>query len=374
MSALRVLHVGKYFPPVPGGIETFCGDLFEAFAATDVKCAMLVHRKDGVPFPASPHLTGVTTRGEALFTPLAPGFPAAIRRQLKSFEPHLLHLHLPNPAAFTVLAMRAARGIPWVINWHSDVVASQYQWRLRVATPPYRLLESATLRRAAAVVAASHAYAAGSDVLSRLDPEKLHVIPFGIDPARLTQRVPVTWPSAGLKLAAVGRLTYYKGFDRLLEAMTSIPEASLVLVGDGQERGRLETLIATLGLQDRVRMIHDADDALRNSVIAEADCLCLPSIERTEAFGIVLVEAMALGTPVIATNLPGSGVPYVVDRGGHGLLAEPDNVPSLVERLKEIAGSSSLREQFSQQARANFPQFHIDQTVERFAELYRQLC
>ncbi|MEM6576784.1 MAG: glycosyltransferase family 4 protein, partial [Pseudomonadota bacterium] len=90
--------------------------------------------------------------------------------------------------------------------------------------------------------------------------------------------------------------------------------------------------------------------------------------------GIVLVEAMALGTPVIATNLTGSGVPYVVDRGGHGLLAEPDDIPSLVERLKEIAGSPSLREKFSEQARANFPQFHINQTVERFAELYRQLC
>ncbi len=371
---MRVLHVGKYFPPVPGGIETFCGDLFEAFAGSDVRCAMLVHQKRDIPVPEKADLTGVKSHGEWLFTPIAPGFAPAAVRQLRQFKPQVLHLHMPNPATFLLLAIPAARRIPWVVSWHSDVVASAYQRRLQVAYPIYRVFESMVMKRSSKIIAASQAYASSSPVLDSIDPRRLDVIPYGINPARLKIRKSVTWPPGRFKVAAVGRLTYYKGFDRLLEAIRSIPESSLLLVGDGQERSRLEKLVAAWGLQERVQMIHDADDALRNSVIAEADCLCLPSIERTEAFGIVLVEAMALGTPVIATNLPGSGVPYVVNRGGHGLLAEPDDVPSLIERLREISSNVELRERCRNQARANFPHFHIDQTAESLTRLYRQLC
>lgn len=372
--ALRVLHVGKYFPPVAGGIESFCGDLYQAFENSPVRCAMLVHRKAGQDFPQRPDLTGVASRGEFFFTPVAPGFASEIRRQLRRFRPRLLHLHLPNPITFALLAMNAARDIPWVIHWHSDVLASRHQWRLRLAYPAYRVLEAALLRRAAAVVATSEAYLSASPVLSAMDRQRLHVLPFGIDPDRLRERRPVAWPPGAHKIAAVGRLTYYKGFDRLLTAMQSLPEACLLLLGDGQERSRLQQQIAALGLQSRVRLVRDASDALRNSVIASADCLCLPSVERTEAFGIVLVEAMALGTPVVATNIPGSGVPFVVNRGGHGLLAEPDSVESLLAKLRQLLNDPELRAKLGRRALENFADFHISRTAERLTDLYQRLC
>ncbi len=370
---MRVLHIGKYFPPVAGGIETFCGDLFDGFAKSDIHCRMLVHCKPGQALENNPDLIGVKSLGEAFFTPIAPSFGGHMRRQIKTFKPQVLHLHLPNPAIFRLLASPAARRIPWVVNWHSDVVPSPHQWRLRLAYPAYRLLESATLAQAARVLAASQAYADGSAALQRHAKHKLSVLPFGINPRRLDARQPVNWPDGEFKIAAVGRLTYYKGFDILLKAMVKLPSASLLLLGDGQEGPRLAKMVSELKLVDRVTLIGSASDALRNQVIASADCLCLPSIERTEAFGIVLVEAMALGTPVVATNLAGSGVPWVVGSGGHGLLAEPNDVSALATQLGKLMDDAPLRQTLANNAQDNFPAFHIKQTLAGLADLYREL-
>ncbi|MFK7955128.1 MAG: glycosyltransferase [Lysobacterales bacterium] len=370
---MRVLHIGKYYPPVAGGIETFCGDLFEGFAATDVECRMLVHRKPGVALPNHANLIGVRAFGEAFFTPLAPTFGFHMWHQIRHYSPDILHLHLPNPALFQLLAMPNARRIPWVIQWHSDVVVSQHQWRLRVAYPFYQRFERAMLKRAAKVVVASAAYGKASQPLQSVASDKLAVVPLGINPARLKDTQAFRWPTSGFRLAAVGRLTYYKGFDRLIRALVNLPDVSLVLLGDGQEHGALTTLIQSLNLQNRVQLITDAPDSLRNAVIAKAQCLCLPSIERTEAFGIVLVEALTLGTPVLATEIQGSGVPWVVNEGGHGLLAKPDDVDDLTAKLSQMMTDESLRQSLREGAANNIDRFHIRHTVAELSDLYRTL-
>ncbi len=371
---MRVLHIGKYFPPVAGGIESFCGDLFDGFTSSDVRCRMLVHRKPGVTLIDHRDLVGVKAYGEAFFTPLAPFFGFHMWRQIQQFSPEILHLHLPNPAAFQLLALPSARRIPWVIQWHSDVVTSNHQWRLRVAYPIYRRFEGAMLRQAASVVVASGAYADASKPLQSLARDKVAIIPLGVNPKRLEDTENLQWPSSGFRLAAVGRLTYYKGFDRLIRAMVNLPDVSLILLGDGKESDALISLIQSLNLSHRIRLISNASDRLRNAVIANAQCLCLPSIERTEAYGIVLVEALLLGTPVLATQIAGSGVPWVVKEGGHGLLAMPDDVDDLREKLFQMATNEPLRDSFKQAAAANTDKFHIRRTVSHLRELYKKLC
>lgn len=367
---IRVLHLGKYFPPVPGGMETFCADLHRAFAGSEVDSRMLIHLRPGQPTPATPGVRAVPTLGELFFTPLAQGLGRALREEIAQFQPQVLHFHLPNPAAFRALWLPAARRLPWVLHWQSDVLASPHQWRLRLAYPAYRLLEQRLVAQSTRIVATSPDYAAASPTLKGLS--KVTVIPLGIDPDRLLPRSePPGWPGSGLKVLAVGRLTYYKGFEVLLRAIASLPAVSLVLMGDGAQRRELETLVEQLGIGDRVRMEFDADDARRNAALAAADCLCLPSIERTEAFGLVLVEAMALGLPVVATRIAGSGVPWVVQQAEHGLLAQPGDSASLADCLDRLAQDDALRQRLSAAAKKNFESFHIDRVAQRLGALYR---
>ncbi|MEM9532774.1 MAG: glycosyltransferase [Pseudomonadota bacterium] len=369
---MRVLHIGKYFPPDAGGIETYCRDLLTGFADTDVNCRMQVFHRPGTAPPDHPAVVPVATRGEFLFTPLAPDFSATFARQLAEFRPELIHVHVPNPAVFRLLRQPGARHLPWVATWHSDVVPSRYALGLKLAYPAYRVLEKRLLKRLASVLFTSPDYAEASPASA--DVTRYDVVPLGIDATRLTPRAAVSWPgTGGKKVAAVGRFTYYKGFDRLLAALAGIPDVSLLLLGSGQLEDRVRQQIDRLGLKSRVTLISDASDAQRNQAIAEADCLCLPSIERTEAFGLVLLEAMGLGTPVVATRIPGSGVPWVVESGGHGVLAAPDNVESLRAALSQVLEDEALRARLSAKAEENFPRFRIEHTVRELARIYREV-
>ncbi|MEN9417847.1 MAG: hypothetical protein RI988_1467, partial [Pseudomonadota bacterium] len=160
---MRVLHVGKALPPVPGGIETYLGDLLRAQASLGLQVAALVHRAPGEPAPDAESFGGASvytcaSHGQLLYAPISPGFPLALHRAIHDFAPDVLHLHVPNTSAFAALLVPAARRLPWVLHWHNDVDAAALDWRLRLAYPFYRPLETALLRRAACVVTTSLAY------------------------------------------------------------------------------------------------------------------------------------------------------------------------------------------------------------------------
>src|SRR5690606_11710640 len=147
------------------------------------------------------------------------------------FQPDLLHLHLPNPSAFWLMALPEARRIPWLVHWHADVPDDARHMGVRIAARPYRLLESRLLRQARAVVATSASYRDGSTALQQAT-EKVRVIGLAAPPPpAVLEAAPPAWPVAGLRLLAVGRLSYYNGFDVLLRAVARVPSVSLLLVG-----------------------------------------------------------------------------------------------------------------------------------------------
>jgi rhamnosyl/mannosyltransferase len=184
--------------------------------------------------------------------------------------------------------------------------------------------------------------------------DKVVVIPYGLDPTPYALLDPPTPAVDGPRrptLLFVGRLVAYKGVDVLLRAMVGVP-ASLVLVGDGPLRRTLEALAHELGVEDRVRFAGRVADVERLEWYGRADAVVLPSVSRQEAFGMVQVEAMLSGRPVVSTSLP-TGVPWVNRHGETGLVVPPGDVDALRGALVAISSDREARRRLGRAARAH---------------------
>lgn len=377
-GAQRVLHIGKYFAPQLGGMERFLEDLIKAQHAAGLSAFALVHEAPNtftstqLPDPAWLRRVPVTVNFG--FAPVALRFVAALNRAIADWQPDYLHFHVPNLAAVMALGSVSARRLPWVVHWHSDVVASEHALALRVFSPFYRPFERALLERAALIIATSSSYLRSSESLSPF-AEKCTVVPLGIDRNRLAETnelcseidklergsqggIPSgredgfeTDHAAPIRLLAMGRLTYYKGFDTLIRAVAQVPNAQLEIIGAGQDEEKLRALIRQLALDDRVRLLGALSDQASGERFRVAEVFCLPSRERTEAFGLVLLEAMHFGLPLLVSAIPGSGVLDIVRSGFNGELALVDEPAAWRDAIVRLSKSPSTRRQMGANGR-----------------------
>jgi glycosyltransferase involved in cell wall biosynthesis len=372
---LRILHIGKFYPPHAGGIERHLFDLAQAQVASGLEVTCLVHASPGIASASSlgdprVRVVRVPCHGQRLFVPVSPAWPRYLQRCLREFRPDLLHVHVPNPSTFWSLLLPSARRVPMIVHWHADIPLDARHAGLRWAYRPYRVFESALNARAARIVATSAAYLEASHALTA-HRSKCEVIPLGLADAGPVGATP-QWPAPGMKLLAVGRLSYYKGFDVLLDALAHLPEVSLLLVGDGECRERLEAQADRLGLRARVRFAGQLDDAALEAAYRACDAFCLPSVDRAEAFGMVLLEAMRAGKPVIASDIPGSGVGTVVVAERTGKLVAPRDAAALADALRELAAAPDRRRDMGLAGLARWQRdYRIDAVTSRWTQTYR---
>lgn len=348
MSApLRILHLGKYFPPARGGIERFLADLVAAQQTAGDEIAVLVHRHGPQSEDDPKWLLRCPVWARLLFTPVSPAFGIWLGRAISRFRPSLLYVHMPNVSAFWALLLRPARRLPWVVHWHADVEPSRFKPGLRLAYPVYRLFERAVLERADAIVVTSEAYLESSAALGPWR-RKCHVIPLGVDATRLPEPATVQakgeayWNPEAMRVLFVGRLTYYKGLETLVEAAAGAPELQVLIAGEGEERSRIERAIQRAGAGGHIRLLGEVDDETLAGLLATCHVFALPSRERTEAFGVALLEAMRYAKPLIVSRLPGSGVLEVARDGENALVVPAEDVDAW-RRALAIAGSSPNR-------------------------------
>ncbi len=374
----RVLHIGKYLPPVPGGIETYLGDLLRVSMRHGLEVGAVVHGKKGYPDPNPADFGGakiytVPTYGQVLYAPVAPMFPWVLRKAIREFKPDILHMHVPNTSAFWALFIPEARKIPWVLHWHADVDVGKMSLAMRVAYSAYKPFETALLRKSKLVVATSEEYLAASRPLLPWR-DKCAIVPLGIDLERMVK--PTTdqintakhrWsrPSQP-RLLAVGRLAYYKGYDSLIRAIAETEAGSLVIVGDGEMSHSLTTLISDLELGQRVRLAGSLSAIELASCYAAADVLCMTSINRGEAFGLVLLEAAFHGCGLIVFDVAGSGVGSVV-RHLRGRVCEDASPTALASELARYCGERGRADSFSRSPR----NFNLFINFSDFENLYR---
>jgi glycosyltransferase involved in cell wall biosynthesis len=359
---LRVVHLGKYYPPSPGGIESHTQTLARAQAAlgADVRVVVVNHvasdGRDATFDQFTSTRTVEETDGEVRVIrvgrwanvaklDVVPGLPGVLREFLRD-PPDVWHLHAPN-VTMMLVAYANPRLRPLVVTHHSDIV------RQRVTKYAVRPLEEAVYRLATRVLPTSAAYVTESPLLKRY-ARKLSPVPLGIDVAPLADPT-----SNALRHAArfrerfgsplwlcVGRLIYYKGLHVALAALRDVP-GTLVVIGSGPLEMELKANALDLGVADRVVWYgHATADELIGAYWA-ATALWFPSVMRSEGFGLVQVEAMAAGCPVVNTAIPGSGVSWVCRDEREGLTVPANDSAAFAAAAKRLLAEQGLRKKLS---------------------------
>lgn len=383
---MRVLHVGKFFPPFAGGMENFLGDLLPALERQGVDVTGLVHRSPGEPvghacrFDES-RVYRSPCYGSIVYAPVSPQFPFLFHKILKRIKPDIIHLHVPNTSAFWVMLLSKASKVPWVVHWHADVVPSAIDRRLAIAYSVYRPVEQKLLARAKTIITTSQRYLDSSSPLSRWH-EKCKVIPLGLDPVRLPppgqlplQGAETIWGGSNVfRVLAIGRLTYYKGHDVLIRAAAKVDGMRVVIVGEGDRRPELERLIRELRLQDKVVLSGLLPEADLQALLVSSNCLCFTSLERTEAFGLALLEAMRYGKAVIASEVPGSGMSWVIRDGKTGFLFQVGGVEELAGLIRRLSNQPEKVKGMGKAGQQHFESlFHIDRIADKTLRLYHEV-
>ena len=202
------------------------------------------------------------------------------------------------------------------------------------------------------------------------------MIPLGIDlgrfrtlqPAGLAVHEAIRATASPPVILFVGRFVYYKGLDVLINAMARCT-GTLILVGDGPLDIELRAQVAALGIGSRVRFAGQVPDHDLPAYYHASDIFVLPSVARTEAYGLVQTEAMAAGVPVVSTNLP-TGVPWVNQDGVTGLVVPPGEPDALAAALGALAANPALRRTLGDNGRRRaVTLFSRDRTIEAFRNL-----
>jgi rhamnosyl/mannosyltransferase len=202
-----------------------------------------------------------------------------------------------------------------------------------------------------------------------LNPERLS----DPDPHDLAEITPL-WGAVSLRVLAIGRLTYYKGHEVLIRAISRLPEVGCLIVGAGEKRSSLLDLSRSLEVTDRVQLLGFRSERVLRALLASCDVVCLPSLERTEAFGLVLLEAMRFSKPVVVSDIPGSGAGWLVRRAGHGLLTPPGDAQALASALSQLNADPQQRRALGVRgAAALVGEFGIDAVGERVLSLYEKV-
>ncbi len=363
-STLKVLHIGKFYPPHMGGIEThlqaLCTELHKSIelrviVASDDRTAS-DEVLDGV------RLRRVPTSMTVASTPLCPKMIGMIR----SSDAQIVHIHLPNPTAVLAYLASGHRG-HLLVTYHSDTV------RQRILGTLFEPWLHKALRRSSAIIATSPDYRRTSQVLAHYQ-DRCHVIPYGIqldefessDPAAVAA---VRQCYGDRLIISVGRLVYYKGFEYLIRAMARV-NGKLLIVGDGPLRGKLQQLATQLGLKEKVIFVGEIQNERVIPYYHASDVFALASVARSEAFGIVQIEAMAAGLPVVNTSLD-SGVPFVSIHHQTGLTVPPADSEALAAALNHLLDDPRLRQSLGRAGRRRARQeFSLQTMVSRTMALY----
>jgi glycosyltransferase involved in cell wall biosynthesis len=368
--AMHVLHVGKYYPPYRGGIETVVEQLCRGLVRRGVEVTAVVSNDN--PSTVDERLDGVRVLRLGRTTELnSQPLNARLIPTLRRLRFDVLHFHTPNPVG--ALAVLAARRVePIVVTHHSDIV------RQRILGFPATVAQSLLYRRAARLVVATPRHIEHSSVLRQFESRcrvihyPIDALPYANAEAHWDEQLPTEWREEPLVLF-VGRLVYYKGVEVLLEALCRTARARLAIVGVGPLETRLVELATQLGISARIKFLGALSEDRLYSLYKCARFLVLPSVAPSEAFGMVQLESMAAGRPVISTNLK-SGVPYVNQHGITGLTVRPSDPQALADAMNLLLNDEAYAASLGRAAEQRvLTEFHIDKVVEAHIELYAGL-
>jgi glycosyltransferase involved in cell wall biosynthesis len=376
----KIVHFGKYYHPDVGGVESVTVSVAEG--ARHAGHAVSVVCFEGAAAPRQEEINGVqiVRAASAVNISSQPLSMDYVRKALRlASEADIVHLHAPNMLA-ALCSLWIKPTVRLLVHWHGDVRNKG------LLGPLTRPLERRLLQRADAIVVTSEVYGKTSPALAPF-ADKIRIVPIGVsDPSNQAEQsggslVP-EWTSRldGKKLVlSVGRLVRFKGFDVLIDAARGLPEdVAIVIVGDGPLRAELEEQVRRLDLGERVLFTGSLpprqSGGLLHELFKRADLYCLPSVDRSESFGVVLIEAMSYGTPCVVSDIPGSGVTWVSLDGVSGTRFPVGDWRSLSRVIAELLSDPERLSRLGEQARQRFlDHFTEGVATRRMLDVYASL-
>lgn len=376
----RVLHLGKFYPPDNGGIESVTASLARGAvrAGHSVSVHCFEEHAKGDATDEGVQVFRVRQSIKLASQPL--GFKYFWRGWYLARNVDLVHIHAPNMLG-AVLALFLPRRVKVIVHWHSDVVGKGLLGRFSAP------LELAMLRRSDRIICTSQPYADASKTVRPFN-RKVAVVPLGVSDQRsvyvagggipdssvLTEKLNAYIAGRPVVLC-VGRLVPYKGYAGLIEtAKLMRTDAAIVIVGGGALAVSLQHQIEELRLQNRVFLAGRVEDATLAALQAMAKVFCMPSNQRSEAFGVALIEAMVWGLPLVATRIAGSGVSWVNLHGESGLNVPPGDVSALAMALDRLLTDRDLRDALASGSRSRYESLFTEQkSVDATLSVYQSV-
>lgn len=375
---MKIAQVVTTYPPYPGGIGSVAHEYTERLRQRQHHVHVftpLYEKKENDPKYVhrifSPFHTGNA------------GVVPSLAIRLKGFD--LVHLHYPffGGAEPVLIRKFILKHQPLVITYHHDVVGMGIKGL--IFDLHRRMLFPWIMNRADCILVSSRAYADTCSLqqLSQTIQKKIHIFPFGVDIKRffpgkdisikeklgIHETIPLI-----LFVGGLDKPHYFKGLPILFEALANIKEISwqTAIIGDGELRPFYESLVEKYGIKGRVIFLGAVGEEEKPAYMRNADIHVFPSIDRTEAFGLVALEAASSGLPTIASNLP--GVNFVVQHPKTGLLVPPENSKELQQALVRLLQDKALRETMGQAARKRVEEcFSWDGCIDKLEGLYTSL-
>ncbi len=345
---MKVLQTVKYYDPSKGGMESVVKNIVQGISELDKKIAFTVYSNHHYPkyrkecvlkenINVIKEKTPFILKSQPLNL-----YYKGLRKLITQHD--IIHHHYPFPNIELSLLRHidVLRNKKFIITWHANINTSRWGWIKKIYDPLIHIL----LKAADDIIVTSPQLFSASDILQEYR-DKVKVIPLCFEPI-FQERVIMlrSFPTNRLfRIIFVGKLRKYKGVVYLLEAIKDLP-VELTIVGDGEEEENLRNSTSKYNLTQRVTFYKNIDNELLFDLYNQSDIFVLPSINEAEAFGVVQLEAMATGLPVINTLLR-SGVPYVSLDGLSGYTVPPQNVTELKGAIQRIITDPKKYEEMS---------------------------
>lgn len=365
---MKVLHLSKLSPPFWGGIETVAYDICYGLNKNNIQTDIISVSED---FSSSvENIDGIKITRCASFAHIASTYLSFsyLYNWLKVRNKYdIVHIHCPNPLAnLAVFLFRTDSKI--ILHWHSDIVKQRF---LKLLLSP---MENWLLRRADVIITTSEPYTVASVDLEK-HQNKIEVVPIGIDENKFSSMGtdPIKTKYDGKKIVfSLGRHVYYKGFKYLIDAAQYLPNNYIILIGgQGPLSEEFRKEIESNSLSSKVILLGKIPQSELSYYFKACDVFCLPSVERSEAYGVVQLEAMSQGKPIVSTSIPGSGVSWVNVDGVTGIVVEPKNSEALSKAIIDVCEN----EKFNKNTILNVfnEKFTRDMMVAKIMKIYNHL-
>lgn len=339
---IKILHLGKYYPPKYGGIEFVCKQIVEHSGKDFFNTIIFFGKKDNREKHSSFEKIETKTLFKIFSQPFNFNYIIETIRQIKNHD--LIHLHCPNILAYLAIILlfifNKNHRKKLIIHWHSDIINQKF---LYIFIKP---IETLILKSANKIIVSSEEYLVSSNAISKYFYKTI-VIPFGCE---INNQMPCnTFKNKINKICknkkivlSVGRNVIYKGYIYLIKSLEFLDKDTIIIIAGNNFKNIKNTI-----KDKRLFIFENLSSSEINYLFSISDLFCLPSISRAEAFGIVLIEALSHKLPLITTDIKGSGINSVNIKNVTGLICKKENSIELARSINYIFKNPNIKKQFS---------------------------